>query len=78
MGSCRIRFARAGWVDRSVELPVTTPTRCCFAGPGPRMLHVTSARFGLSPEQLACNPAEGPILAVDASMTGPPSVHLAG
>ena len=78
MGSCRIRFAPAGRVDRSVELPVTTPTRCCFAVPGPRTLDVTSARFDLSPEQLACNPAKGAILAVDASVTGPPSVHLAG
>lgn len=77
-GSCLIRFAPDGRVDRVVELPVTNPTCCCFGGPDLRTLYVTSARFGLSPEQLARNPAEGAILAVYAGVAGTPSVRFAG
>ena len=77
-GSCLIRFAPDGRVDRVVELPVTNPTCCCFGGPDLRTLYVTSARFGLSPEQLARNPAEGAILAIDAGVAGTPSVRFAG
>lgn len=77
-GSCLIRFAPDGRVDRVLELPVTNPTCCCFGGPDLRTLYVTSARFGLTPEQLARNPAEGAILAVDAGVTGTPSIRFSG
>ena len=77
-GSCLVRFAPDGRVDRVLELPVTNPTCCCFGGPDLRTLYVTSARFGLAPEQLARNPAEGAILAVDAGVTGTPSIRFGG
>ena len=69
-GACLIRFAPDGRVDRRLELPVTNPTCCCFGGPDLRTLYVTSARFGLCPEQLARNPAEGALLAVDVGVAG--------
>ncbi len=77
-GGCLIRFAPDGRVDRRLELPVTNPTCCCFGGPDLKTLYVTSACFGLSPEQIACNPAEGAILAIDAGVAGTPSVRFAG
>ncbi|MGD9507783.1 MAG: SMP-30/gluconolactonase/LRE family protein [Geminicoccaceae bacterium] len=77
-GSCLIRFAPDGRVDRILELPVTNPTCCCFGGPDLRTLYVTSARFGLAPEQIARVPAEGAILAVDAGVIGTSSVRFAG
>ena len=77
-GSCLIRFAPDGRVDRRIELPVTNPTSCCFGGPDLRTLYVTSARFGLGPEQLARNPAEGAVLALDAGVVGTPSIRFAG
>jgi sugar lactone lactonase YvrE len=77
-GSCLIRFAPDGRVDRRIELPVTNPTCCCFGGPDLKTLYVTSARFGLSAEQLARNPAEGAVLALSTGVSGQPSVRFAG
>ena len=77
-GSCLIRFAPDGMVDRRLDLPVTNPTCCCFGGPDLKTLYVTSARFGLGAEQLSairpkvrCSPC-----AVD--VPGTPSVRFAG
>lgn len=77
-GSCLIRFAPDGQVDRRLELPVTNPTCCCFGGPDLRTLYVTSARHGLSDEQLASNPHEGAILAVAVEVPGTLSARFAG
>jgi sugar lactone lactonase YvrE len=73
-----VRFAPDGRVDRQIELPVTNPTSCCFGGPDLRTLYITSARFGLSAEQLAHNPAEGAVLALDAGVAGTPSARFGG
>jgi sugar lactone lactonase YvrE len=77
-GSCLVRFAPSGRLDRIVELPVSNPTSCCFGGNDLRTLFVTSARFGLSPEALAANPREGALLAVDAGVAGTPSERFGG
>lgn len=77
-GSCLIRFAPDGQVDRIIELPVTNPTSCCFGGKDLKTLYVTSARFGLSPEQIGRNPVEGALLAVHTDSVGTPSVRFAG
>ncbi|UFI47169.1 SMP-30/gluconolactonase/LRE family protein [Pseudomonas savastanoi] len=42
-GSCLIRFAPDGSVDRVIELPVSHPTSCVFGGPDLETLYVTSA-----------------------------------
>lgn len=73
-----VRFAPDGRVDRQIELPVTNPTSCCFGGPDLRTLFVTSARFGLSGEQLARNPAEGAVLAIETGITGTGSIPFGG
>ena len=70
-GSCLVRFAPDGRVDRTIDLPVTNPTSCCFGGPDLRTLFVTSARFGLSDEQLARNPTEGAVLALHTGVSRP-------
>ncbi len=77
-GSCLVRFAPDGRVDRVVELPVTNPTCCCFGGPDLKTLYVTSARFGLSEEQLAGNSGEGAILAIEVDVPGTLSCRFAG
>jgi sugar lactone lactonase YvrE len=77
-GSCLVRFAPAGTVDRIVELPVTNPTACCFGGPDLRTLYVTSARFTLSDEHLAANPHEGAVLAIATDVPGTTSHRFAG
>ena len=77
-GSCLIRFAPDGTVDRRLDLPVTNPTCCCFGGPDLKTLYVTSARFGLGAEQLRRNPSEGALLAVSVDVPGTPSMRFAG
>ena len=71
-GSCLVRFAPDGRVDRVLELPVTNPTSCTFGGPDLRTLFVTSARFGLDAGHLAVAPAEGGLLACDVGVGGVP------
>ena len=77
-GSCLIRFAPDGRVNRTIELPVTNPTSCCFGGADLKTLYVTSARFGLSAGQIERNPVEGAVLAVRTDSVGTPSVRFAG
>lgn len=77
-GGCLVRFAPDGRVERTVALPVTNPTSCCFGGPDLRTLYVTSARFALSDQQLAENPNEGALLALRTEVPGTPSHRFAG
>lgn len=77
-GSCLIRFAPDGRVDRRLELPVTNPTCCCFGGPDLATLYVTSARFSLDDDQLRRNPHEGAVLAIAVDVPGQPSDRFAG
>lgn len=69
-GGCIIRFSPEGTVDRVVELFCSSPTSCTFGGPNLETLYVTSARFGLTDEQLQTNPLEGAVLAVDTGCRG--------
>lgn len=77
-GSCLIRFAPDGSVDRKIDLPVTQPTSCCFGGPDLSTLFVTSARHGLDAAAIEKNPHEGAVLAIEAGVQGTPSVRFAG
>ena len=65
------RYAPDGGLLSAVPLPVSQPSACCFAGPARDTLIVTTARFELSPEVLAGQPAAGRVLALDAGVTGP-------
>ena len=77
-GSSIVRFAPDGKVERVIELPVSQPTSCCFAGPDLATLFVTSARHGLDAAALARNPAEGAVLAIETDVRGTPSIRFAG
>ena len=77
-GSCLIRFAPDGSIDRVVDLPITNPTSCTFGGDDLRTLFVTSARFTLSDQALADNPREGALLALDVGVAGLPEPLFAG
>ncbi len=77
-GGCVIRYTPDGTVDRIVEVPATNPTSCTFGGPGRRTLFITSAREGLSAADIANNPREGDIFALDAGVSGPPDVRFVG
>ena len=76
-GGCLIRYAPDGSVDRIIDVPVTNPTSCVFAGADLRTLYVTSAYQGMSPEARAANPLEGALLVAEAEVAGQPCTPLA-
>jgi sugar lactone lactonase YvrE len=56
------RYSAAGAADRDIELPVSQPTMCAFAGEELDMLYVTSATDKLRPEQRRKEPLAGALL----------------
>jgi sugar lactone lactonase YvrE len=62
----------------TVDLPVTRPTMIVFGGPDLRTAYVTSARTGLSDEQLADQPHAGGIFSFRVDVPGLPEAPFAG
>lgn len=72
-GACVIRYTPAGVVDRVVPVPVTNPSACAFGGPDGRSLFVTSATFGLAPEDEHPSGLDGAVLRLDVGVEGIPA-----
>lgn len=72
-----LRYAPDGRLDRTIELPVTLPTCLCFGGQDLRTLYITTARGGLTPEQLRNEPWAGHLLAMDVDIQGLPEARYA-
>ncbi|MBX8576165.1 SMP-30/gluconolactonase/LRE family protein [Pseudomonas cichorii] len=72
-GSCLIRFAPDGCVDRIVELPVSHPTSCVFGGPDLSTLYVTSAAPADAHGQF-----DGAVLKADVGVVGQVCRRFAG
>lgn len=72
------RFRPDGSLDRSLELPVPSPTNCCFGGPDFRTLYITTKRYREDPDLVSANPTMGGIFAVDVGVAGGPSPRFAG
>jgi sugar lactone lactonase YvrE len=66
------RYSSAGELDRTLTLPVTQPTSCVFAGEALDVLVITSARRGLSPEELERQPHAGSVFCCRPGSTGLP------
>jgi sugar lactone lactonase YvrE len=67
-GSCVVRVAPDGTVDRVVEMPVSNITSCTFGGADYRTLYVTTASLGAPPgERLA-----GSLFAIPTDVAGQP------
>lgn len=77
-GSRVVRYAPDGSVDRTVAMPVSQPTSCAFGGPGLRTLYVTSARVGLTADQLKLESQAGGVFALDPGVAGWPIAAFAG
>lgn len=77
-GSRLARYAPDGTLDRTVDLPVSHPTCCCFGGENLDVLFVTSASEPLSPAQRADEPLAGRTLALNVGTSGRPEflTHL--
>ncbi|HEY6579481.1 MAG TPA: SMP-30/gluconolactonase/LRE family protein [Rhizomicrobium sp.] len=61
-GSRLRRYTATGTVDRDIELPVSQPTMCAFAGDRLDILYVTSATDKLTAEQRRREPLAGALL----------------
>lgn len=78
-GACVSRFSADGRLTHRVALPTDHVTNVCFAGPRLERLFVTTARQGLSAEQLAAQPSAGHLFEVDpAGSTGLAPTPVAG
>jgi sugar lactone lactonase YvrE len=73
-----VRYTPAGKVDRTLELPVTNPTCCCFGGDRLDELFVTTARQRLAPEELARQPLAGSVLVLKPGVSGLPESRFGG
>lgn len=69
-GSRVVRLSNEGEILNTVELPVSRPTMIAFGGRDLRTAYVTSARTGLSDEQLAEQPHAGAIFAFHTDVPG--------
>lgn len=73
-----VRLSDDGEILMTVDLPVTRPTMMVFGGPDLRTAYVTSARTGLSEEQLEAQPHAGGIFSFRVDVPGLPEVPFAG
>ncbi|MEO8857670.1 MAG: SMP-30/gluconolactonase/LRE family protein, partial [Burkholderiaceae bacterium] len=64
------RFAADGSVARDVDLPVSQPTMCAFAGPDLKTLYVTSASDNMSDDAKRNEPQAGNLFRFPADIGG--------
>lgn len=71
-GSCLLRIAPDGSVERTLELPVSRPTSCVFGGPNLTTLYITSAASPLD------HPLDGAVLSIEVDVPGTRCTRFAG
>jgi sugar lactone lactonase YvrE len=71
-GSCVLRIAPDGTIDRQIDLPVSRVTCPAFGGPDLKTLYITSAREGMTPEQLEAEPLAGSVFSIEVDVPGQP------
>ena len=64
-GGCLTRYSADGTINRVVHLPVPRPTSLAFGGENLDQMFVTSARFGLSDQQLRAAPLSGGLFRIE-------------
>jgi sugar lactone lactonase YvrE len=67
------RHDAQGKVLQTVELPCSQITSCAFGGPELKTVYVTSARDGLSEQQLEHEPLAGGLFSIEMSVAGVPA-----
>ncbi|PXA89331.1 gluconolaconase [Caulobacter sp. D4A] len=75
-GRGAIRLSPEGQIVQRVELPAINVTKPCFGGPDLKTLYFTTARKGLSDEQLAANPLCGGLFALPVDVAGQPQYEV--
>ncbi len=71
-----VRYAPDGTVDRVVDVPASQPTCVAFGGPALDLLFVTSARDGLTEEELARQPSAGDVFVYKMGCIGLAEQHF--
>lgn len=69
-GSCVVRHAPDGSIDRIIEVPVSQVTCPAFGGPDLKTLFITTANKNMSAEQLAAEKIAGGVFAIDVDVAG--------
>jgi L-arabinonolactonase len=69
-GGAVVRFTPDGRVDGIIQLPVSRVTMCAFGGPDLGTLYITTAREGMSTEELAREPLAGGLFAARPGVQG--------
>lgn len=69
-GAKVVCLSPAGEQLTEITLPVPQPSSCCFGGPDNDILFITSAREGLTPQQLAQYPDSGKVFCVQLPVQG--------
>ena len=75
-GSCVVRHAPDGSIDRIVEVPVSQVTCPAFGGPDLKTLFITTANKNLSTEQLAAEKHAGSLFAIEVDVAGQPEPFI--
>jgi len=73
-----VRYAPEGRVDRVIEMPVLNPTCVAFGGADLDTLYITTARYRMTAEQLAAEPASGALFSIRPGVRGLPDAKFAG
>lgn len=71
-----VRLSPAGDILREIALPVSRPTMIAFGGDDLCTAFVTSARQGLSPEELLAQPLAGALFSFRVDVPGLPEVDF--
>nr|WP_295889514.1 SMP-30/gluconolactonase/LRE family protein [uncultured Devosia sp.] len=75
-GSCVVRHAPDGSIDRIIEVPVSQVTCPAFGGPDLKTLFITTAAKNLSAEQLAAEKHAGSLFAITVDIVGQPEPFI--
>lgn len=71
------RYTREGQMLDRIGVPASRTTSCCFGGDDLRTLFITSARVGLTAEQLAAQPDAGRLFQIRLDVPGVPQPRCA-
>jgi sugar lactone lactonase YvrE len=69
---------RTGKLLANIPVPALNVTACIFGGPDLSDLYITSARKGMTPEQLAAHPLTGGLFCLHTSVRGLPTYEFGG
>jgi sugar lactone lactonase YvrE len=75
-GSCVIRYAPDGSIDRIIEVPVSQVTCPAFGGKDLKRLFLTSANKTMSAEQWAAEKVAGGVFYIDLDVAGQPEPKI--